>query len=354
MKVLAIFALCAMVQSPVVDDPIPPVLMRDPRTLPRAEAGAWKEWEMSSPMPQSHGARIHAAAQAYGRRELPLALEHMLAVLEELPDCPPLLHQSGVIYFKLRRYRDAQEMFERFVRVAPDLAGHTRVLGHCYYSLGDYDKAHDHYERVLAADPATLEARRGLGLTVMRQGDSARALEELGKVVAAAPDHADAWTWIAQIHYDEDRSDEALAALKEAQEIDPFDSRSWYLLGQVHYDRGDDVAGDRAHQRYSELYRIAQDVRSVERRLAIAPHQPDVIRRLIRLHHSVGNRARVRQGIALLIHEDPSSIAIRIEVLNALVSMGDEEGAEAAALSLERMAGENAAALERLERYRGK
>ena len=35
-------------------------------------------------------------------------------VMLDEPDYPPLLHQSGVVYFKLRRYGDSQEMFERF------------------------------------------------------------------------------------------------------------------------------------------------------------------------------------------------------------------------------------------------
>lgn len=354
MKLWVALLMWTSLQTPVPDESIPAVLLRNPRELPRAEAGAWSEWAPDQPMPQSHGARITAAARAYGRRELPVALDHMLGVLDELPDFPPLVHQSGVIYFKLRRYGDAQEMFERFVRVAPAQIEQTRALGHCYYSLGNYEDARSHYAKVLEKAPDMVEARRGLALSNMRLGDHETALRELGLVVEQDPTHADAWTWIAQIQYDQERLEEARAAIEEAQKIAPFDSRSWFLLAQVHYENGEDEEGDRAHERYSKLNAVAQEVRYLEARLAIDPHQPDVLRKLAQLHHSIGDQDSVRRVFALLIREDPKGIPIRIEILNELVTMNDSDGAKAAALSLEQVAGDDPIAWKKLETFWGR
>lgn len=341
-----LLAVCSQVDSLAPLD-------RDPASLPRSEAEAWSEWGAKDAQPEALREFITRMTAAYRAGELPQALGSILDGLEEVPEYPPLLHQGGVIYFKLRRYEDSRELFERFLRVAPELVEQTRALGHCYYTLGDYDKARAHYELVLAETPKMVEARRGLALALLRSGDADGALKELLHVVEEAPRHADAWTWIAQVHFDEDRAKEAQAQIEKAIELDPFAARAWFLRAQISWELELDELGDAAHERYRELDRVSQEVRAIEARLVLDPHQVPLLSRLIEAHRSVGNHGAVRQAGARLIREDPDNHSLRIHVLDVLVGIKDLEGARLCALSLEKVAGDDAVSWKRLENFWG-
>lgn len=336
--------------SPETAPEVPAILLRTPHELPVSEPGAWKDWDPRE-LPEVLRPMMGEFARSYRAGELPVALGHLFEALEAAPDYPACLHQGGVIYFKLRRYGDAQELFERFCRVAPESLVQTRALGHCYYSLGEYDKALEHYARILELDPTLVEARRGLALSHFRTGEPARALEELERVVAEVPTHADAWTWIAQIHYDEDRTEEALTAVEEALAIDAFEPRPWFLKTQVLWDLDREEDGDAAHARFQELSAVAQEVRFLEARLALDPHQLDLLQALVQKHGSVGNFAAARQASSRILIERRGELSARVWVLDALDALGDREGATAAALAVEEAAGDDAAVWQRLSRF---
>ena len=350
-RLLRACVLLALLVVARADQEAESALDRDPRELPRSEAEAYAEWTPREPQPEALRELIQRMSRAYGRGELPTALGEILDGLEAVPDYPPLLHQGGVIYFKLRRYGDAVEMFERFVGVVPELVGQTRALGHCYYTLGDYEKAKAHYERVLERESTMVEARRGLGLALFRTGDPEGALRELRLVVEAEPKHADAWTWIAQVHFENDSGDEAGAAVERALEADPFSARAWFLKAQIAWEAGEDEDGDAAHEQYRRLDRVAQEVRALEARLALDPHQDALLWRVHELHASVQNVPAVREVSLRIMREHPESIEVRIRLLDGLVDLQDADGARACALSLERIAGESAEAWKRLEQY---
>jgi len=328
-----------------------PALERDPSMLPRSEELKWSEWSAEDTQPDALLAVVGKMTEAYRAGELPQALGSVLDGLELVPEYPPLLHQGGVVYFKLRRYENSRELFERFLRVAPSLVGQTRALGHCYYTLGDYEQAQAHYERVLKSEPEMVEARRGYALALLRSGDPDGALRELQSVVEQVPAHADAWTWIAQVHFDEDRVEEASASIEKAIMLDIFAPRGWFLKAQIAWELERDEEGDAAHARYRELDRATQEVRALEARLILDPHQVKLLMRLIEAHRSVGNFGQVRNAGARLIREDPAEHSHRIHVLDVLSGLGDAEGAQLCALSLEKIAGDDARAWKRLEQY---
>ena len=327
------------------------VLEFDPSGLPKCEAGAWSEWTPHSRPPAELEATVQAMSKAYRSGELPVALAKIFDGLRLTPEYPPLLHQGGVIYFKLHRYGNARELFERFLRVAPNRIGQTRALGHCYYTLGDYSRAREHYSAVLKVSPQMVEARRGYALSLLRDGEVDAALKELLRVVELQPDHADAWSWIAQVHFDEDQMEPARSALSKSLELDSFAPRSWFLKSQIEWEAGNDEAGDQAHEQFRRLDRVSQQARALEARLALNPHQVIVLRKLIALHRSVENRPAVREASARLLREEPKNLATRIEVLDLLIEMEDRAAAQTCALSLEEIAGESAQAWKRLEQY---
>ena len=127
-----------------------------PRELPRAEPGRWAEWKPDAPIPAEVQAAFARGVEAYHTGDQDTALKELYDVLRRAPDYPAALYQAGIACFRLRRYGDAAELFERFVAAVPSEVGATRVLGHCYYSVGEYRRAAAHYERVrvVASDDA--------------------------------------------------------------------------------------------------------------------------------------------------------------------------------------------------------
>ncbi len=327
-----------------------PSLARDPRTLPRAEEGRWADWRPKQAPPEAIRDEWAAATRSYMSGDLANALGAMLDLLEREPEYPPLLHQTGVLYFKLRRYGDAAEMFERYLRISPDLVSHTRGLGHCYYSLGEYERAAAHYARLLEQSPGDVEARRGLALSSLRLGDRERALRELLAVVERAPDHADAWTWIAQLRFDDGDAEAALDAVLRARDLAPFEPRPWFLAAQVLFDLGRDEEAKIAEARHAELDRATQQIRQLETRLALDPDQRSDWAELARLHASIGDRASARRAWSRLAETAPSDVGLQLGVLEALLESGDGAGAASFAPRVEALAGSDADVWARLER----
>lgn len=326
-------------------------LARDPRALPRGAAGAWSDWNPQSAIPPDVASPLGEAMRAYGAAQYGPALERLLSILERQPDYPPALYQAGLCYFRLKRYRDCAVLVERFAEVAPSESGATQVLGHCYYSLGDYEKALAQYQKVLAAVPKSVEALRGLALTRMRLGDSEAALALLHQVVELRPTHADAWIWIGQIEDELGRAEPALAAVQRAKELDQFEPRAWFLESRILLELGREADAQRSRERFDLLSRVSQEIRQIQGILAQDPSRVDALLRWIELEHSIKNAPVLRELLPRLVQARPYDVDTRILVLDVYTDVGDAEGAAQAAGELERRAGSEARAWQRLEQY---
>lgn len=327
------------------------ILDRSPQEWAAAEEGRWKDWDADVTPPENVQPYLIQAVQSYRQGHMTGTLEALFGLLAEEPDYPSALHQAGVVYFRLRRYSDAIVAFERYLHVAPQRVGDTRALAHCYYTLGRYEQALGHYEKVLAINVDSVEARRGYGLCFMRLGESERALKELRRVLELDPSHANAATWIAQVLFDEDRVEEALEAGELARDLDPYEPRPWFLLSQIYYVLERDEDGDAAKLRFDELNRIAQEIRAAEARLLYDPTQAGIYQRLISLHRQAGNLRAVGLVLTRWLKVEPSSMEIRVAMLNLAQEMGEPDTAEALADGLRKVAGDSEIAWTALARY---
>ena len=328
-----------------------PALALDPRTLPRAEPGRWLDWDPRDPVEGFHRELLGGAMRDYAARDWTGALELLHELLAREPDHPAALHQAGITYFRLRRYGDCVELLSRFCEVAPHEVGATRALAHGLYSLGRYEEAREHYERVLAARPELAEALRGLALSHLRLGAPARALELLERVVELEPDHAEAHAWIAHVHFDEDRLDEARAACERSLELDPSRPRAWFLASGILAELGEEGPAEEARARFEELSRLQQEQLALEARLVAEPDEPALWAAVASTQVRRGDGSGARRSLARLVQLDPLTIATRILVLDAMLSLGDAKGARLAAFELEKLAGESVEAWQRLEVY---
>ncbi|MBK7643193.1 MAG: tetratricopeptide repeat protein [Planctomycetes bacterium] len=329
----------------------PAPLELDPRTLPHAQTGAWKDFDPKQLKASDLPPGMLQVKRALEEQDFPSALAGLQETLRQSPDFPPAWHQLGVLYFRLQRYGDGAACLERYLEVAPQRLGDTRVLAHCYYSLGDYTKARAHYERVLAVHPDEVEALRGHALSRMRLGEPQEALAELERVLAIAPRHGDVWEWKAQILFDEEHSEEALAAAEKARSIDPFSPRAWFLCGRICADLGRDEEAARANRRFQELNSISSELRQIESDLLYKPGAVALLERIAQLHARMGDVASTRADLARLFGSAPSALGPRIFGLELLADLGDFEAARLVAQKLEQLGADDAATWQRLEQF---
>jgi predicted Zn-dependent protease len=327
------------------------VLDRSPQEWTKAVDDHWKGWDADTVPPVELQPFLVRAVQAYSQGHMPLALDALYDLLEAAPDYPSALHQSGVIYFRLRRYGDAIVALERYLTVAPQRLGDTRVLAHCYYTLGRYEQAKEHYEKVLKLNPDSVEARRGYGLCFMRLGFAEEALVQLKRVLELDTGHSNAATWIAQVLFDMDQVEEALEAAQSARDLDPYEPRPWFLLSQIFYILEREEDGDAAKMRFDELNRIAQELRAAEARLLYDPRQEQVHRRLIMLHRQAGNLRGVGQVLNRWLKVEPWRIELRVVLLDLAQEMNDGASAARLADNLRQLAKDDLSAWQALARY---
>jgi tetratricopeptide (TPR) repeat protein len=344
--VIAALLLAALAQTPSPD-----ALQLDPRTLPHAQAGRWKDFDPARLRAQDLPPEMLAVQQALEAQDFPRALAGLQAALRSSPDFPPAWHQLGVLYFRLQRHGDGAACLERYLALAPQRIGDTRVLAHCYYSLGDYAKARAHYEKVLAVHPQEVEALRGHALALMRLSEPHKALAELEQVLALAPRHGEAWEWKAQILFDQENLEAALTAAQQAREIDPFSARAWFLCGRICADLGRSAEAEAAQRRFQELNAIAGELRQLEGDLLYKPGDVALLEHVAALRARSGDRARTRADLARLFSVVPSSIQLRLFGLDLLGSLGDFEAARLVAQELEQLGEQDAATWKRLEEF---
>ena len=112
---------------------------------------------------------------SYGDRAL-AAFGH---ALEIAPKDPDVLRGAANLRYDRKDYREAIDLFQRYLALRPDDNGARTDLGTMYFQSGDSDRAIAIYKEVIAKDPSFLQAHYNLAITYHRQGDEAAALASL-------------------------------------------------------------------------------------------------------------------------------------------------------------------------------
>jgi tetratricopeptide (TPR) repeat protein len=269
---------------------------QDPAALPRADAARWSSWVSAEAPAAADSSDYMIGLRAYSTENLPVALRHALKALEQEPDYPPALLLGSACLYRLRRYGDAIELYERLLEHVPADIVRTRQLGHCYHSLGRSAEALAHYERLLKVRPKDLAAKRARGVVRFRLGDATGALADLDAVLAQRPTDGEALYWRAALLYDEEHTEEALKAARRACEAAPFSSRGWFLRAQAANEVGEVQESEQARAQHKHLLDVESAVRPLEQRLLREPGNLDALESLARLLLGAGDLRRA-EGI---------------------------------------------------------
>jgi tetratricopeptide (TPR) repeat protein len=116
------------------------------------------------------------------------------------PHAAGALVNLGTLYYRMRKFSDAENHYLKAVEADPKYALAHFNLGNLYDEMGDIDRARTHYETALAVNPAYSDAHFNLALLCERSG---QALQAVGHWKAYLKlDSASSWSRVARRQLD--------------------------------------------------------------------------------------------------------------------------------------------------------
>ena len=125
------------------------------------EAEAWFQRGLEL---EEVGAPLDQVIEAYGK------------VIELNPGAAGALVNLGTIYYKERRFAEAEEHYKNAASADPSYPLAEFNLGNLYDEQGRLAEAFDHYKRALALNPQYADAHFNLALLCERTGDALKAV----------------------------------------------------------------------------------------------------------------------------------------------------------------------------------
>lgn len=98
-----------------------------------------------------------------------------------------VLMEAGYLYLGMLRYKEAQEVFEGVVALAPKSDVPLVALGNVFCVQAQFDKAIKHYQQALSVDPESAFAQAYLGEALLFKGENGKAMEALEKASQMDP-----------------------------------------------------------------------------------------------------------------------------------------------------------------------
>jgi tetratricopeptide (TPR) repeat protein len=230
--------------------------------------------------PSSEGAdaletTFNSAATALSRGELQAAEQGFSTVLKSQPNNIGALGNLGVIYSRTGRTHDAIDVYKRALKVAPNTPGLILNLGLAYLKEENHAAAKPLFEQILSRNPSDARTRELLASTQVYTGEPGKALGAL--------------------------------------ETLPSNPNVIYLTGLAHLKLGD---REKAHHYLDELLPAA-----------MSPAQAALLRGKAYYDQTLFDDAvrEYRKAREL----DPSLPGVSLELARALISIRDNESAEA-------------------------
>ena len=149
--------------------------------------------------PSDVTALLHAANEAFARKDFSAAIKSLKSVLEIQP--------GSAAWFN---------------------------LAYAYSGLGDNDEAVQAYKRTLELQPDLFEARLNLGILFIKMNQTQPALEHLAKAVELKPDHSRAHLYYGRALSLAARPEAAERQFVDALRLDPNAAFAHFDLGQLY------------------------------------------------------------------------------------------------------------------------
>ncbi len=174
-------------------------------------------------------------ASSYLANEQPrLALRQIQAIDRNRADDPEYHYLYGLTSARLKRGQEAQEHFQKSVKLRPDFAQAWNNLGKVCISLGDEDKAEQAFTRALDI-PTYLTPELPayhLARLYTKQGRPDKAQDMARQSLEANPGFAPAISLLAQLLTESGKVQQAVEVLNQGLEVHPDNTRLMLELAE--------------------------------------------------------------------------------------------------------------------------
>lgn len=136
--------------------------------------------EQSSPPPFDQGVflmHLNKGKEALRQNDLDQAKLELEIALKYRAEDEELLNILGMVYFKLKKYSEAEILYKKLVKLNPDVFILRSNLGVVLFKQGKIEESMVHFQRAIDLKPNYLKAHLYLGLIYKKIGKLGLALE---------------------------------------------------------------------------------------------------------------------------------------------------------------------------------
>ena len=146
---------------------------------------------------------------------------------------------EGVSCLEYQRYREAERMFAKVIKLSPEWPSAHIYLSQCYYEQGRLDKAEELIQKAEALAVNFPLIYSDIGWRYSDMGFLSRAEEAFKKAIEAKPLESIGYHHLAQFYQEKGRYPEAERMFKKAMRLSPDNNYNNYIdLGMHYFERG--------------------------------------------------------------------------------------------------------------------
>ena len=195
------------------------------------------------------------------RKESPMRVKLIFIIFFLLVSTPALWAEDAKNYIskgnqfvKTQDYKNAAKEYEEALKVDPENAYATLLLGMTYANLKDYDKALQYAEKAVKLQPG-FTAYYNLGLIYANKNETKKALQALDQALAANPASYQAHYQKGALYSSQKEYAKAIESYQQSIKLNPQYDKALLGLAGAYYFQGDKAT---AQKQVEELRKIGQ------------------------------------------------------------------------------------------------
>ena len=161
------------------------------------------------------------------------SLEKLDQALKTEPQSVPVHYLQGLNYYRLARFSDAVNEFQKVLQLSPDYALAAFHLGLSYARTGQSEEAIATLKRTLDLDSTNFSASYDLGLLYLKRNMPGEAAAAFRHSVELAPEYVPAHVALGQLLLEQGQLDDAITELRQAVRLAPQQSSPHVALSKA-------------------------------------------------------------------------------------------------------------------------
>jgi predicted O-linked N-acetylglucosamine transferase (SPINDLY family) len=179
------------------------------------------------------GLLVNSALQYFQGNNLATAEKFLRQAFTLESKDPEIIRLLGVVIARQGRFREAENLFHRAIKIAPQNALAYSNLGNIYLELGEYESAIEKYQCAIELDANYAEAYNNLGNVYQLSRQCDQAIVFYQRAIEIQPDRAEFYSNYGNSLNVLANYGDALNQYENAINIDPNCSSAWLGAGNT-------------------------------------------------------------------------------------------------------------------------